>query len=187
MIEPVYLEVRVPERRCDFIVDGVDEYPCFSRDGMFWNPIIELESGKIVNWVEGATSQIEIKVSDTGSYFLLDAAKRRVYKYREIYVPKGYLAHKGNGDWGDFIEFDVDANGFISGYKKPVFNEELWEKLEGELNPHELKQIADSDPSFLLHNAATLDADVDFLIRVFQFAKLEAKKRVDSGVYAYHV
>lgn len=183
-MKPVYLEVRVPEHYCRDI-DGVDEMPCMSRDGMHWNPIIELDSGKIINWPEGVAAKLCIKVSDAGLYYLLDADKRRIYKYKDAYVPDAYLFHAKEPGYGDYIQFDVNKNGVIKKYKKPHFQIDDWNELEGELNFNELKQIVKCDPRFMLEAVERTGFDVELMSKIINFAKAEAEKRIASGEYAH--
>lgn len=185
-MKPVYLEVLVPEYYCEDIeVDGADEMPCMSTNGMHWNPIIELDSGKIINWTKGATAELCIKVSDTGIYHLLDADKRRIYKYQDSYVPDAYLVHTKERGFGDYIQFDVDTDGVIRNYKKPDFKIEDWIELEGELNLGELELIVKSDSHLMLGAVERTGFDVELMSKIINFAKAEAKKRITSGEYTH--
>ena len=82
--------------------------PC--RDDDRWKPIIELETGRIVNWEQGTKADIHYKVCDDGIYTLVDALGNEV-KTIEGYVPS-LMSPKEKG-YGDYIIMDVDESGVI--------------------------------------------------------------------------
>lgn len=101
----------------DASVDGVEDadgslIPC--RDGDYWCPLIDLETGKIENWRQGVAAEIHYKVCDDGEYALIDEAKECV-KTVDGYVPS-MLSPKDNG-YGDYVIMDVDAEGLIQKWK----------------------------------------------------------------------
>ena len=96
------------------------------REGDYWCPVIELETGIIQGWNQGVTASIHYKVCDDGEYWLLDADKKVVAKYTEYYVPNKLLCHGDNG-YGDYIKFDIDAEGRIVGYEEPSIEDDEWE------------------------------------------------------------
>jgi len=101
----------------DASVDGVEDadgslIPC--RDGDYWCPLIDLETGKVENWRQGVTAEIHYKVCDDGEYALLDETKENV-KTIDGYVPE-MLSPKDNG-FGDYVIMDIDAEGAIQGWK----------------------------------------------------------------------
>jgi len=85
--------------------------PC--RDGDRWKPIIEIETGKIVNWEQGTKADIHYKVCDDGLYTLIDEKGNEV-KSIDGYVPS-LMSPKENG-YGDYIIMDVDENGIIQNW-----------------------------------------------------------------------
>ena len=87
--------------------DGFDT-PC--KEGDRWAPIIELETGEIINWDKGNKAEIHYKVCDNGSYSLINR-KREVVKTLDGYVPS-LMCPKENGH-GDYIIMDIDENGMI--------------------------------------------------------------------------
>jgi hypothetical protein len=111
----------------DAAVDGVDDedgnlIPC--RKGDCWCPIIELETGKILNWTEGITAEIHYKVCDAGAYSLLDHESNVIAKREDCYVPS-LLCPSGAG-YGDYIVMHVNETGVITGWKPDLsfFDEE---------------------------------------------------------------
>ena len=100
----------------DGVINGVEDkdgnIPC--RDGDCWKPLININTGKIINWTQGVRANIHYKVCDNGTYKLLDANMELIKKIRD-YVPK-MLSPKGEG-WGDYIIMDIDADGQIKDWK----------------------------------------------------------------------
>ena len=114
-----YLQVEAGVRYWeDSTINGTEDtengtlIPC--KEGSNWCPLIELETGKIVNWEQGKTANIHYKVCDDGSYFLLDENRNTVKKI-DGYVPK-IMCPKENG-YGDYIIMDIEENGFIQNWK----------------------------------------------------------------------
>lgn len=75
-----------------------------------WTPVIELETGRIVDWPEGITASIHYKVCDDGRYALLDADRREVVAI-DGYVPS-IMSPKDNG-YGDYVIMDIGPDGTI--------------------------------------------------------------------------
>lgn len=84
------------------------------RDGDYWKPVIELETGKVIDWPKGTIALIHYKVCDDGTYMLKGENGEEV-KYKGDYVPN-ILSPKENG-YGDYIIMDIDENGFIQNWK----------------------------------------------------------------------
>ncbi len=108
----------------DATVDGVEDIdgtliPC--RIGDNWCPLIDLETGVILNWTQGKTADIHYKVCDEGVYELLTAGMHCVKKI-EGYVPD-IMCPDENG-YGDYVIMKVDASGKIAnwhGYRLEAF------------------------------------------------------------------
>lgn len=100
----------------DGIMNGIEDkdgnIPC--RDGDCWKPLININTGKIVNWTQGVRATIHYKVCDNGTYKLLDVNMELIKKIRD-YVPK-MLSPKAEG-WGDYIIMDIDPDGQINDWK----------------------------------------------------------------------
>ncbi len=115
----VSAEVRYWE---DATVNGVKDeegtlIPC--REGDYWNLLINLDDGKILNWKQGVSASVHYKVCDAGKYSLMNKIAIVVQK-KDVYVPK-MLCPKEEG-YGDYIIMDIDDNGFIQKWKVS-FNE----------------------------------------------------------------
>jgi hypothetical protein len=90
--------------------------PC--KDGDLWKPIIELETGKILNWEQGKVADIHYKVCDAGCYYLKDSECETVLSIEDDYVPS-ILCPEENG-YGDYIIMKVDENGQIANWKVDI-------------------------------------------------------------------
>lgn len=101
----------------DATINGVDDEegtltPC--KKGECWCPEIDIETGKINNWVDGVVASIHFKVCDEGVYSLRDDQDNIVYE-REGYVPK-CMSPKEPG-YGDYIIMNINHEGFIEDWK----------------------------------------------------------------------
>ena len=111
-----YLEVRAEVRFWeDTTVNGIEDtegflIPLRRIDG--WHPVIELATGRILDWPQGVEADIHYKVCDQGEYWLQDERRRRIAKWRGSYVPDDLLSH-GDDGYGDYIIMRVDGNGMI--------------------------------------------------------------------------
>ena len=114
-IEYLFVEAGV-RRWDDGIMNGIEDkdgnIPC--RDGDCWKPLININTGKIVNWTQGVRATIHYKVCDNGTYKLLDVNMELIKKIRD-YVPK-MLSPKAEG-WGDYIIMDINPDGQINDWK----------------------------------------------------------------------
>ena len=124
-MSPVFIEVSAGVRYWeDATVNGIDDTdgkltPLRNNTGSRWIPVIRLEDGQIINWPEGTTADIHFKVCDDGEYWLLDKFGKRIAKWGGYYVPNDFLCH-GDEGYGDYIIFNVGADGKIINYHKPT-------------------------------------------------------------------
>jgi len=106
----------------DADVNGIEDVggtliPC--KIGEVWCPVIDIDSGIIINWEKGKTAKIHYKVCDCGIYSLYDDNNNLV-KEIDGYVPS-IMCPKENG-YGDYIIMDVDENGKIDKWT-PLIND----------------------------------------------------------------
>lgn len=80
-----------------------------------WRPLIDIETGQIVNWKKGTTAHIHYKVCDDFQCDILDKDKNIITSY-DGYVPK--IMCPADEGYGDYIIMDVDENGFIQKWNK---------------------------------------------------------------------
>lgn len=86
--------------------------PC--KDGDLWKPIIEVETGKIINWEIGKEADIHYKVCDQFSCELIDVNNETIFSLENEYVPK-IMCPKESG-YGDYIIMDIDKEGYIKNW-----------------------------------------------------------------------
>ncbi|WP_018667526.1 hypothetical protein [Bacteroides gallinarum] len=92
-----------------------------------WQPIIDIEKGKIINWEEGTTASVHYKVCDEFSCDIKDSNGNTVYEYGG-YVPE-IMCPKDRG-YGDYIIMDIDEKGFIRGWKNHLIKDIVGEERE---------------------------------------------------------
>lgn len=93
-----------------------------------WCPVIELATGKILDWPSGTTASIHYKVCDDGEYWLGNAAGLKTVKWKGSYVPCRLLC-VGDFGYGDYIILTVDGDGIINGWERPIINADEWESI----------------------------------------------------------
>lgn len=82
-----------------------------------WRPVIDIETGQIVNWKQGTTANVHYKVCDDFLCDILDADKDVVSSY-DGYVPD--VMCPADEGCGDYIIMNIDENGFIQGWNKEL-------------------------------------------------------------------
>lgn len=123
-VEIKTLEINAKVRHWeDATINGVEDKegtltPCAS--GAYWKPIIDIDTGVILNWEIGTEANIHLKVCDCGSYYLKDENNNVVVSIEDNYVPE-IACPKENG-YGDYIIMDINKDGQISRWK-PVIND----------------------------------------------------------------
>lgn len=85
-----------------------------------WRPVIDIDSGKIINWKQGVTADIHYKVCDDGVYTVTDQEGNEIVTL-EGYVPE--IMCPADEGYGDYIIMDVDENGIIEGWDKRKISE----------------------------------------------------------------
>lgn len=95
------------------------------RTGELWLPIIDLATGKFLDWPTGLEANIHYKVCDAGEYWLLNEHRQRIAKWKGYYVPDDILC-VGDRGHGDYIILKVGSDGVVLGWKKPYLDEERW-------------------------------------------------------------
>lgn len=102
----------------DATVNGVEDtkdglnIPC--KAGHIWSPIIEIETGRILNWEQGKIAEVHYKVCDAGNYILKDADDNTVLSI-DGYVPS--VLCPADNRYGDYIIMLINEDGFIDGWE----------------------------------------------------------------------
>ena len=94
------------------------------RVGDKWCPVIELQTGKVLNWPANVTADIHYKVCDQGEYWL-GTETQRTHKYKGHYVPDEFLC-VGDTGYGDYIILMVLDTGFIKDWQPPAIDLTYW-------------------------------------------------------------
>lgn len=88
---------------------------CIYSDHWHWKPLIDIETGQIVNWTKGVKADICYKVCDEFACDLLDEGQNKILSY-DGYVP-GFMCPREDG-CGDYIDMVIDEEGFIEDWDK---------------------------------------------------------------------
>ena len=113
-----YLKVSADVRYWeDSSVNGVDDeagdlMPC--RVGDSWSPLIDIETGYIVNWTSGNEAKIHYKICDAGEYSLLDVEMVQIASIEGYVIDM--MCPKGSG-YGDYIIMDINKDGLIDNWR----------------------------------------------------------------------
>lgn len=89
-----------------------DLAPC--KDGDLWSPIIDVETGIILNWKIGTVAKIHYKVADGCGYDLTDDMGNIVITREDGYVC--ITLNPVENDPGDYIVMNIDENGKIDNW-----------------------------------------------------------------------
>lgn len=87
------------------------------RDGDYWCPVINIETGQLMNWPKGTTAEVHYKCCDDGEYWLIDETGEE-YKYKGYYVPD--ILDIDGESYGDYLIMNINENGFILDWKKSI-------------------------------------------------------------------
>jgi len=90
------------------------------RPSDYWQIIIDLEEGKVLNWKEGFYLRTHYKVCDDGKYVFEDENFNTIVditnEYEQYYVPD-FLALEDSG-YGDYVYLNIDGNGNIEHFDR---------------------------------------------------------------------
>ena len=88
--------------------------------GSLWSAVIDIDEKKFLNWPVKKPWKFEFKPRDSGTYILYTPELLEVARLDQEYVPNSLLP----GEYGDYLEFDVDENGYILNWlKNPNFDD----------------------------------------------------------------
>jgi WD40 repeat protein len=100
----------------DATVNGIEDetgelIPC--RDGDYWCPEIDIQTGVIINWEKDKTAKVHYKVCDDGTYYLKDS-DGNILITKEGYVPN--ILDVDRESYGDYIIMNIDVDGKIDNW-----------------------------------------------------------------------
>jgi len=102
-IDIAYLSIEVP-------YDDDDEIPEYIHEGRnTLKFLIDLDRRKVVDWPEGNSYDLFLKVCDQGIYRLLDPNMGEIAVIDQDYVPDGVP-----GEYGDYIELRITNDGTVT-------------------------------------------------------------------------
>ncbi len=118
-----YLRVSVGARyyedaKLNGIEDAEKKMPCIIEN--YWCPLIDIDSGRILNWEEGNKADLHYKVCDNGKYSLMNAYFE-VLKDFTGYVPS--IMSPNGESFGDYIIMKIDEKGFIENWNPSSIND----------------------------------------------------------------
>jgi hypothetical protein len=93
------------------------------RNGDNWEPVIDIDAGKVIDWPAGVTADIHYKVCDCGTYTFKDEKGEPVLTH-DGYVPD--IMEQGDNGYGDYIIMKIDGTGQIQCWKPTI--EDLLDK-----------------------------------------------------------
>ena len=117
----------------DWIEDDANKpmMPCMSyvecnrrTSSWHWCPVIDLETGKIINWKQGVCASISYKVVDEFDCYITDSDDKIVARYNG-YVPS-FMAIDDEG-YGDYVYLTINEDGYIENWS---FDEYDFKKLD---------------------------------------------------------
>lgn len=120
-IEVSFVRLVVPVRYDED--DMPNDFP-FRKNDM-WDVTVDIESGKILEWPEGVELDLYMKVTDTGSYYLLDSQSHVIGASEHDYVPHSVIP----GDYGDYIDLEIQADGVIANWRKGFDESDITEEF----------------------------------------------------------
>ena len=85
------------------------------REGDYWCPTINLETGMIKNWPKGTIADVHYKCCDDGDYWLI-ADDGFELKKPDYYVPS--ILDLTKEGFGDYVILKINENGKIANWPK---------------------------------------------------------------------
>lgn len=85
------------------------------RENDYWELVIDLDEGRVLNWPKGFCIKTHFKVCDDGEYVFLDENMNELInitkQYEQYYVPD-FLSLEDTG-YGDYVYINIDGDGKI--------------------------------------------------------------------------
>lgn len=104
-IDVKYLNINLPVRYDDEDIP----YDAPMRCGDVWQAHIDIDAGIVLDWPQGKTLNMHMKVCDSGIYTLYTAEGEEVACIEGDYVPNSLVP----GEYSDYVHLNIDATGKI--------------------------------------------------------------------------
>lgn len=118
-VDVTILDIRLPVRYEDEDIP----YDAPMRNGEVWHAKIKIDEGIVINWPQGRTLDMYMKVTDSGVYTLYTDELEEVAS-RHDYVPHGLVP----GEYGDYVHLVIDENGKITNWPAKISLEDFEEE-----------------------------------------------------------
>ena len=119
----------------DSNINGIPDSPTSPEmpmtNGHYWEPTIDLDEGKIMDWPEGIRADINYKVCDEFECFA-----PAIDFYYSGYVPRFMSPLEEN--YGDYITMSISGGGYIEGWSQELVKKFLEKELFINVNPLEV-------------------------------------------------
>jgi len=108
----------LPVSWANTLVNGVNDtpdgnnIPC--KFGVTWCPVIEIDTGRIINWKKGTTASIHYKLPGALGYEVADEYEEIIVDTIVSSVPKTLSI--GTNSYKNTIIMDIDENGVIANW-----------------------------------------------------------------------
>lgn len=108
----------LPVSWANTLVNGVNDtpdgnnIPC--KFGVTWCPVIEIDTGRIINWKKGTTASIHYKLPGALGYEVADEYEEIIVDTIVSSVPKTLSI--GTNNYKNTIIMDIDENGVIANW-----------------------------------------------------------------------
>lgn len=124
VLKPVEVEVYAVRINALLHEDAMQNLPDFLlQDGGDLEILIEVDTGRVVNWQGNTAVRIEDKVRDNGNYALLDKDMNEIVRIEDDYVPNRLIP----GEYGDYIDLKINAEGYVKNWPKQPDVSEFFE------------------------------------------------------------
>jgi hypothetical protein len=110
-VEVKYVSMCLPVKYDD--EDMPEDFP--GRNGNSWLATVDIDTGIIDRWPVAVSHDLYMKVTDAGSYQLLDASENPIGDLLEDYVPHGVVP----GEYGDYVHLQIVEGKITNWPKKP--------------------------------------------------------------------
>lgn len=106
----------------------IKEHPEDYTDHYRWRPIIDVETGKIINWNNGNTAFVHYKVCDDCCLEAIDELGDVVCNNDGYYYCPDFLC-PADKEFGDYVIMKIDSEGYIEDFNI----DEVYKWVEGQL------------------------------------------------------